>query len=760
MSNSSLSIAQQALSVLAKWAGTEPPEISPENNEAIKRAKKILSWRDTDNPKPLSLLFDDVYLSSGQQVKHYCPVTRLGNKYAQIPYPQTKIPDNFDLLQKQIRHTLNRLHREDWQNLSLIMILLEKFGSFLSFGDRNIALIDMVRSTSAVATALGKNPDSKAKDLSLVAGSISKIQDFIYTISSDGALKSLRARSFYLELVTEEIVQRLLIKLDLPRSNVIYEGGSNLYILATSESETKEKVEEVRNEFNNWLLEKFKGKLFLALDCLDFPAEDVASDKFAGHWSKVGEKRDRQKLRKFDRQLAKFMQPCDAHDPCKVCHRDDEKNLERLNPKEADSPLACKTCRDMFRLGGQLLRVEGIVRSHRQSIPGALDKVSFGVGSKPVYYHLFKRWETAIEVQKDDTLFLVNDWTVARYRNNNVAPLLLGNYGQRSPNKPDKPDENRDFISAGEMVEEAKKAGAIPRVGYLQMDVDRLGAIIHGGLRENHTLPRLAGLSRQLSYFFKVYLNSLAKRRLDNLPQEVKILTQRRRKNLLFIYAGGDDLFVSGAWNELVEFAFDVYQCFRAYTGYHPDITLSGGINIAGTKYPLYQAADRAKKAEKAAKEDNQRDSLSLFYQVFKWDEWLGSNNSSDFIRGVLPLVSHLQDRRLELNLARNFVRNLLITAQIQEQMIEERKGKIQDIKKKQDSLKKDEEKNLARLEQEQEDIRYYLHLPKIAYALARLQEQAKHSDLGLVRKSLLNTTNAPYFRAIATWIELLNRSN
>ena len=53
-------------------------------------------------------------------------------------------------------------------------------------------------------------------------------------------------------------------------------------------------------------------------------------------------------------------------------------------------------------------------------------------------------------------------------------------------------------------------------------------------------------------------------------------------------------------------------------------------------------------------------------------------------------------------------------------------------------------------------DIRYYLHLPKVAYTLARLPD--KVLDDSDFRKSLKSPYNAPYFRAIATWIELLNR--
>jgi CRISPR-associated protein Csm1 len=256
-----------------------------------------------------------------------------------------------------------------------------------------------------------------------------------------------------------------------------------------------------------------------------------------------------------------------------------------------------------------------------------------------------------------------------------------------------------------------------------------------------------------MSYFFKVYLNSLAADRKTNIPEEIKQLTpNHQRLNLLFIYAGGDDLFISGAWNEIVEFAFDIYQSFRTYTGNNEHITLSGGISIDNTKFPLYQAAKSSGEAEDAAKA-NGRDSLGLFGQVFKWDEWLGKQNSTTLdsdvkkylhsektpnLFGVYPFVDRLEQQHIGVNYSRNFVRNLLIAAQIQEQALK----KFKQEKKSQEAL----------------GTRYYLHLPKIAYTLARLPNNIlKDNDF---RTSLKNPYNGPYFRAIATWIELLNRGN
>ena len=767
-----LQVFQQAVKILAEWAEFKlPPECTCQSEyPVVSRVKgDILPWRSGDKPQPLRLLFDRVNLirdrDPSQDKVHYWQAGAIADRNPTIPYPQTSppAPQELTALKQEIQQALKSITAADWQNLSLLTLILEKCGSYVSFGESDIALVDVARTTAAVAAAITDNPE-----LSLVAGDLSGIQKFIYTISSDGALKSLRARSFYLELVTEEVVCQLLSDLNLPRTNVIYAGGGKLYILAAARDETKQAVIQVRQQVNKWLLHKFQGKVFLALDCLTFPIEDVANKKFADYWSKVTGQLGLQKSQKFVEQITEFIEVRDRHEHCRVCHRDDVTILQQLNHRESDSVLACDTCRQMFLLGSWLFEVKAIVRSlrdrtaqsYQQDIEGNPHTISFqfpATAQRPatnIYYHLFSTWKPS--VSDSDTVFLVNDWTVEHYQFRHFrqpVPLLLANYGRESQQKSENPKEPAGFMRASEMAEVAK---GIKRVGYLRMDVDSLGQIFANGLGENKTLPRLAGLSRQMSYFFKVYLNSLARARQDNLPKtdkKIKCLTQSDRLNLLFIYAGGDDLFVSGAWNEVVEFGFDVYQCFRAYTGWNPDITLSAGIGIADVKFPLYQAAKVSGDAEDAAK-SNGKDSLGLFGEKFKWSEWLGvqdiiiiDKEVRDYLKletlpelwGVFPFVERLNNQ-WEINYSRSFVRNLLLTAQIQEQSIEKMKDSPE--------------------EQEQMAIRYYLHLPKIAYTLARLPRSVReHKDFVPVRTSLKNPYNAPYFRAIATWIEFLNRS-
>jgi len=765
-------ILQDAAWLLAHWAGIDAHDLwaNLESPSEAEIAKEIIGW-SAQTLNPLQLVFDSIHLNqessdvTPRSAPTYRPAWALeteregSERYPRIPYAQNA-PSNgqsLDLLRGKIRAAIADL---DWQNLAQLTLFVEKFGSHLSAGDPDIALIDLARSTAAIAAALAQQPPGEK--LALIGGDLMGVQKFIYTISSEGALKSLRARSFYLELAAEEVVQQILTELNLPRTNVIYAGASKFYLLVAATDELETIIERIQSQFNEWLLETFQRKVFLAIALEPFPAAqlksvsspDSTTTPLAQIWQNVNDELTAQASRKFADQLDALLKTRNSHQPCKVCHRDDvpEEKLQRLSnfPGE-ESVLACETCREMFQLGNRLPEVNAWVRSPNQSNSSTKTEIQ-------VHHHYYRSVPPTYQPEHDEIVFQINNWDLVAYSSNQFVPMLLGNYFKES-------SETGGFLSANEMAE---AANGIKRVGYLRMDVDRLSQIFSKGLGKGYTLPRLACLSRQMTYFFKVYLNSLADARQPNFidhcnslgfkhlphkpPQDSKKdCDKRMRRNLLFIYAGGDDLFVSGAWNETVEFAFDVYQAFRAYTGQHPDITLSAGVCIAGAKFPLYQAADEAGEVEKIAK-GNGRDSFATFNAALKWDEWLGNWNPKVLepddlnylnspvkvdepeLFGVFPFVEKLFGE-VGQGFTRSFVRNLLNTAQMQEEKIKEAKENHPD---------------------QVQDIRYYLHLPKVAYTLARLPNNIlDDSDF---RKSLKSPYNAPYFRAIATWIELLNR--
>ncbi len=136
----------------------------------------------------------------------------------------------------------------------------------------------------------------------------------------------------------------------------------------------------------------------------------------------------------------------------------------------------------------------------------------------------------------------------------------------------------------------AAQAEGIKRVGVLRMDVDNLGTIFGEGLQAS--MPQLSALSAAMTLFFCGHLNRIC-----------ELIEAGLSKTLYTIYAGGDDLFVVGAWDRMPALAQAIHDDFQKYTGRHPSFTISGGVALEGAHFPLYRAAERSAEAEHQAKQ-------------------------------------------------------------------------------------------------------------------------------------------------------------
>ncbi|NLN49947.1 MAG: type III-A CRISPR-associated protein Cas10/Csm1 [Clostridiales bacterium] len=87
---------------------------------------------------------------------------------------------------------------------------------------------------------------------------ISGIQQFIYNISSKRALKSLRSRSFYLEILLENLIDEILSFNHLYRTNIIYTGGGHAYLLLPNINTVKKNIQTAIDSANYKLMELFK----------------------------------------------------------------------------------------------------------------------------------------------------------------------------------------------------------------------------------------------------------------------------------------------------------------------------------------------------------------------------------------------------------------------------------------------------------------------------------------------------------------------
>lgn len=295
-------------------------------------------------------------------------------------------------------------------------------------------------------------------------------------------------------------------------------------------------------------------------------------------------------------------------------------------------------------------------------------------------------------------------------------------------------DEEKDQIADFDQI--AERARGVELLAVLRMDVDSLGEIFGKGLpEERRTFDRYAALSRSFTTFFKMVAPLICAGEYDD---EVRIYSQSgERRAVMVVYSGGDDLFIVGAWNEVFEIAVEIRHAFRRFVCNNPSVTISGGISLHKPGEPLYLMAERAGKAEETAKSNQEngreKDSAVLFYSEEAGRESENPVPQALFWEDVEEVVSLL--RRInsfrnddgKLPFPRGFTRMLMEVVEIYE-----REGE--------------------------------LSLPRLAYALTRMEESGKLKDdedwQGLKNGLLEIETIKKHLRPAAFWLDLAEREN
>lgn len=531
----------------------------------------------------------------------------------------------------------------------------------------DISLYDHSRMTAALAAVLDRPevddawlnevvgaPKQSTREVALlVGGDISGVQEFIYTITARGATPSLRGRSFYLQLLTEAVARYVLRRLDLPITNLIYAGGGNFYLLARPGDLTD--LTTIQREISRVLLQHHRGALYVAVVGIPLQGRDFFGGQISKAWGRLHERIQQAKLRRFGEldptELAQLFMPLDhggsEEQQCQVCGQEHPATRAERASADAEPMRKCPACRAFERLGDNLRRarwlqwteLDGEPEAQTMTLnltapPGSYDRVlsALGLAVAPL-----DRAPEAASFPARRVLLALDDDALAELRPTaqtavgrrllvNTTPLLTLDERQALLQDQSFPEDERRQLPLADRVKPFSVlehwSHGIQRLGVLRMDVDNLGALFQRGLGEQATLSRVATLSFAVSLYFEGWVAKLA--------EEVNQATRRppvQGGRLYAIYAGGDDLFFVGSWDAVVELAIAVRRDLTRYAAGHPGIHASGGIALAGGKYPLYQAAEDAKRAEEQAKtlrwrlngDDRRKDAICFLNKALPW---------------------------------------------------------------------------------------------------------------------------------------------
>lgn len=646
--------------------------IEPEKRREFSEAFSVLG---IDSGATLELaglrsIFSDLS-DSPNTAKYYLPC---GLDPETINYPdQGIVPRDFSSVKPSNTSSQNAL------------VQLERFGSFVATSaDQQTPVYDLFKSVAAVYDCL-KNPDAETDKKCLLVGcDFSGIQDTVYTISSKGALKTLRARSFMLELLTEHIIYEILDASKAGRHAVIYSGGGGFGLLLPNTDSIEKTIKKYSESLNKWALKEFMTRLFIAIDLLPFGVEKLRSPfDFQELRQDQADNLDRLKRQKFVGQLDQLFQPempeqLTVHTECQITRRDDLRDDqmrdiglslgERMTPENKNQEgriWVSESCFRQFNFGDALADLESGKAICRSSSESFKNKACFKIPDI--------NWTDEDEARRDNYAYYClsnssgskqiawkhNDWSGDR-------TLLYANYVRKyeglSSYAKEREKESLEEEGRGPEPDHtatfqglASSSCGADLIGALRMDVDDMGNMFS----KVESLVILSAKSRMLNLFFKVYLNQIcaASSKIGFSPTDIVGKGYDEGRNVSVVYAGGDDLFIVGAWDETTELAFDIQQAFDRFT---QGCGISGGLTLHQPKFPLYQMARKSGEAEHVAKYD--RPSKNLFtpfllnvdngsnklMRVINWDDsmffnlldWLVSLTDKERMDGQINAIT------------------------------------------------------------------------------------------------------------------------
>lgn len=480
----------------------------------------------------------------------------------------------------------------------------------------DISLYDHAKTTTAIANAMyidyskgllggsklsairkylseRKGDVGKEKLFIVLEGDISGIQNFIFNIPSKKAARSLKGRSVYLNLLTRYSADYIVRETGLTSASILYLGGGNFQILLSISS--RDSLERIRRYISSILWEIHNNEVILNIDWIEVSLEEMLS--FQNIRDKLREKlaiKKLQKLKELDDTYFKIFYPQDKiiyeGEQCSICGRKGSHSYEEQK--------LCPLCSSLVELTDSL-------KDARFLIENRCEKTE----SRETIFDFFKALGYEISFEKEispgERIYILNDFDI--YRNGRLLDgFILGSF-----NLPDREFEEIGDASIGDN-----------KLAFLKMDVDNLGKIFfklseREREREGASISRIRSLSNRLDLFFSGFL--------------INYLIEKDKKgeNLYPVFVGGDDLFIIGSWNKVVELTKEIREKFREYMGNNPLFTISAGLSFFRSDYPVIRASsivekelERAKTFVYPGEKEPAKDKISILEEPLQWKEF------------------------------------------------------------------------------------------------------------------------------------------
>ena len=481
----------------------------------------------------------------------------------------------------------------------------------------NIPLYDHGRATAIFAAAIYKlykeqnntnildysrtrPADMEQQDLLYISGDFFGIQNFIFAdLPTSKAAKILRAKSAYVQLLTHIVALELVERLGLSYQSIVSSFAGKFEILGVHTPEAIEVIETLQKELNDFFVREHFGITGIGLSSVPCALADFIEK---GRYQKelrarIGEAVELQKFKKFDLlhrdPLLEVDEGLDNQNLCQLCSR-------RKGRKREYGDTACDGCDHLVRIGEKLAKSDFLTLSKGSGQIALFGRWYLNFSEEP------KRFDNAVaiyDIRNDDTFRGYAKWELKSY----VAT-----------------DEKEEIVTFEELAEASvpegknggKRAHGVEALMALKGDVDNMGAFIKES-DVTASFARYNFFARMVDYFFGSYTTTLM-----------------RSKPLYTVFAGGDDIFLLGAWDSVIEIGKEIREEFLRFAQGSP-LSFSAGFVMSKPGKPVNFIAQKAEEALKEAKALEGKDAVTLFDECVKWKDYLNGQRLKEGLEAM-----------------------------------------------------------------------------------------------------------------------------
>ena len=544
-------------------------------------------------------------------------------------YPVGKNEDNTNEYKKlwdSFIEDLEKIKKKATSSIDAFTIdyLLKKYTSFIPSSTTfklkdyapvkaNIPLYDHLRATAIFSSVIyklyengnkniinyykGESSNIEQKDMILINGDFFGIQNFIFDgVPASKASKILRAKSAYIQILTKIIAFYIVDELELSYNSIISTNAGKFEILGVNDKNSIDKLHNIQDELNDFFIKEYFGETGIGISFVEASLADfIEKDRYKNKLRKrLADEVEKTKFKKFDliskKPVLEYDEGITNQNLCEYCNK-------RKKEEDEDS---CPSCTLFIKIGEKLAKSNFLSISKRS-------------GKDRVFGEYFINFSNEVK-RVDNTIALYDITNDEEFRG--YAKWELSSYVAKNEKNEVKTFEELAKESVKESKEDESREHGVEALMAMKGDVDSMGKFIKNSDITN-SFARYNFFARMIDYFFSVKASVMMKDRA-----------------LYTVFAGGDDIFILGAWDEVIDFTKELREEFVKFVG-DSGLTFSVGMIMTKPNKPVNFIADIAEGALEKSKGykpeqkegDQEKNAITLFRQTVGFDEYLYDMN-------------------------------------------------------------------------------------------------------------------------------------